>query len=113
MSFDFPPEMAPKSTTEEAQANEIEALQSIFQDDYEEIKVKAAWNKTTDRSFKLKIRPTLDDEADVTLTVKFTATYPKTAPLLNISGIEDYHERKSDRRMEPVLRDFESDVALA
>ncbi|KAK3715393.1 eukaryotic translation initiation factor 2-alpha kinase [Vermiconidia calcicola] len=82
---------------EEAQSEEIEALGSIFGEDYEDVETKGAWSKTTDRSFKLRIKPTLDEETFVTLTVRLTATYPKTAPLLTIDGLQSYHERTRNR----------------
>ncbi|KAK3713919.1 eukaryotic translation initiation factor 2-alpha kinase [Vermiconidia calcicola] len=82
---------------EEAQSEEIEALGSIFGDDYEDLEAKGAWSKTTDRSFKLRIKPTLDEGTFITLTVRLTATYPKTAPLLTVDGLQDYHERTQKR----------------
>ncbi|CAK4032987.1 kinase Gcn2 [Lecanosticta acicola] len=85
----------------EVQAEEIEALQAIFMEDYEEIAVKSAWSKTTDRSFTLKLRPySLDlakPEDFVVLSGKITATYPKSVPLLEIQGLESFHERTQKR----------------
>ena len=82
---------------EEAQTDEVEALQAIYMEDYEEIEVKGAWSKTTDRSFRLKIRSNTDRESYVTLSVRLTATYPKTPPLLDLQGSGSFHERTQKR----------------
>jgi eukaryotic translation initiation factor 2-alpha kinase 4 len=47
----------------EVQNEELEALGAIYADDFEQVETKSAWSKTSDRSFKLKIRPTLDDQS--------------------------------------------------
>lgn len=81
----------------EVQSEEVEALQAIYMEDYSEVEVKGAWSKTTDRSFKLKIRAVSDKESCVTLTVRLTATYPKSAPILEVQGLESFHERTRKR----------------
>lgn len=81
----------------EVQTEEIEVLQAIYMEDFEEVKVKNAWSKTTDRSFKLRLRSFSDPNSLVDLSVKLTATYPKTIPLLDVSGLEAYHERTQSR----------------
>lgn len=85
----------------EVQAEEIEALRAIFMEDYEEVAVKGAWSKTADRSFTLKLRPySLDlakPEDFVVLAGKITATYPKSVPLLDIQGLESFHERTQEK----------------
>ena len=92
---------APVSTTAinygEAQSEEVEALQAIYMEDFAEVEVKGAWSTTTDRSFSLQIRAISDKESCVTLLVRLTATYPKTAPLLEVRGVEGYHERTQKR----------------
>ncbi len=83
---------------DEVQNDEVQALEAIFGgDDFEAVEIKGAWSKTTDRSFKLKLRPPGEDEGILTLTVRLTATYPKTSPLLQITGLESYHERTQKR----------------
>lgn len=87
---------SPSINYSEAQAEEVEALQAIYMEDFQEVEVKSAWSKPTDRSFKIKLRSTADasDEDDaVTLGVRLTATYPKTAPLLTVEGSGKFHER--------------------
>ncbi len=66
-------------------------------DDYEDVEIKGAWSKTADRSFKLLLRAFSDQKSLAVLSVRLTATYPKTLPLLEISGIEGYHNRTQNR----------------
>ena len=66
-------------------------------DDYEDVEIKGAWSKTADRSFKLSLRAFSDQESLAILSVRLTATYPKTLPLLEVSGIELYHDRTQNR----------------
>lgn len=81
----------------EVQSEEIEALQAIYMEDYAEVETKSAWSKPTDRSFKLKIRAISDKESFVTLTVRLTATYPKSVPILEVQGLDSFHERTNKR----------------
>lgn len=87
----------------EIQDEEIAVLQAIYMDDYEALEVKGAWSKTTDKSFRLKIRSFSDPESCIQLSVTFTATYPRTAPLLEARGLEAFHER-TQKRIERVIR---------
>lgn len=66
-------------------------------EDYAEVEVKGAWSKTTDRSFRLKIRAISDKESSVLLTVRLTATYPRSAPILEVQGLDAFHERTRKR----------------
>lgn len=81
----------------EVQSEELEALQAIYMEDYEEVETKSAWSKTTDRSFKLRLKSFSDEDSHVTLTIKLTVTYPKSAPILGINGLEGWHERTQSR----------------
>lgn len=81
----------------EAQSEEVEALQAIYMEDYTEVELKSAWSKTTDRSLKLKIRALSEPESSVTLGVRLTATYPKSVPILDVQGLDRYHERTQKR----------------
>jgi len=87
----------------EVQDEEIEVLKAIYMDDYEDVEVKIAWSKTTDRSFKLKLRSFSDENAFVLLAVQLTATYPKSVPLLEATGTESFHER-TQKRIDNVVR---------
>ncbi|MCJ1421819.1 hypothetical protein MMC32_008186 [Xylographa parallela] len=81
--------MAPTTTDyAEIQQNEIEALRSIFMEDFVEHKAKAgAWNSTADRAFGLKIRSHTenDDDSYALVTMSLPATYPKTLPRCNVT----------------------------
>ncbi|KAF2860958.1 Serine/threonine-protein kinase [Piedraia hortae CBS 480.64] len=81
----------------EAQIDEINALKAIYMEDFEELEAKAAWNKTTERRFKLTLRPLSDYESFVILSVTFTATYPRSAPLITVDGLQYFHERTQSR----------------
>ncbi|KAK5111200.1 hypothetical protein LTR62_005228 [Meristemomyces frigidus] len=81
----------------EVQDEEIEVLKAIYIDDYEQVELKNAWKKTADRSFKLRLRAFSDQDSLVFLSVRLTATYPKSAPLLEISSLDAYHERTQKR----------------
>jgi len=87
----------------EVQAEEVEVLQAIYMEDYEEVETKSAWSKTTDLRFKLKLRAYSDAESYVILSVQLTATYPKSAPVLEISALQSFHER-TQKRIQNVLR---------
>lgn len=97
----------PPANYAQVQAEEVEALRAIFMHDYEEgPKNPAAWGKTTDRAFKLTIRPTSEHakEADfVVLCVKLTATYPRSAPVLEVQGLDKFHDR-TQKRIRDVLQ---------
>ena len=62
----------------EVQLEEIEVLQAIYMEDFEEVEVKTAWSTTTDRSFNLKLRSFTDPDDLVVLAVRLTATYPSS-----------------------------------
>src|SRR6266480_853940 len=78
---------SPGGTTEyvQAQDDEIEALKAIYMDDYEHVETKAAWNKT-DRAFKLTLKSSSSEDIYAVILVKFTATYPKTLPLISLDS---------------------------
>ncbi|TVY91069.1 eIF-2-alpha kinase [Lachnellula willkommii] len=83
-----------KSQYEEIQEDELIALASIYGDDFRRIETKAGAWKKAEPSFEIRIK-TLDDDIAVVLCVVFTATYPKTAPLLCIKG--DFNLREGTR----------------
>ena len=92
---------------EEIQKFEMEALQAIYMDDFKEIKMKpAAWNvsveindvqtssanwpkRASNLGFSLRLKAPSNEEVQVVLTVELPATYPKTLPVLKISGLEN------------------------
>ncbi|SMR60025.1 unnamed protein product [Zymoseptoria tritici ST99CH_3D1] len=86
----------------EAQQNEIEVLSAIFAEDFQDHVTTNAWNKMKEHAFKLVVRcPSAPDET-VTLSVKYTATYPKTEPILSIQGLEKFHGRTQEKIRELV-----------
>ncbi|KAL1583728.1 hypothetical protein WHR41_07484 [Cladosporium halotolerans] len=87
----------------EVQAEEVEVLKAIYMEDFEEVETKSAWSKTSDLRFKLKLRAFSDSESFVVLSVQLTATYPKSAPVLDISALQSFHER-TQKRISNVLR---------
>ena len=79
--------MAPTTTNySEIQRDEIEALRSIYMEDFMEEEAKTgAWNKSLDRAFKIRIKPAIvDDERSLMLAVSFPPTYPKSLPRLSL-----------------------------
>ena len=90
--------MAPNPTNySEIQNDEIQVLRSIYMDDFLEEEAKTgAWNRATDRSFRIKIRSTAIDDGDgkvLTLKVSFPPTYPKTVPQLAVESGSDLNLR--------------------
>ncbi|KAL9616510.1 MAG: hypothetical protein Q9160_008626 [Pyrenula sp. 1 TL-2023] len=80
----------PVTNYAEIQQNEVEAIRSIYMDDFDDVKTKsAAWNKTADIAFKIRIKAPTDPLIAVTLQVELTATYPKTLPFLKIENVEN------------------------
>ncbi|KAI0593056.1 anticodon binding domain of tRNAs-domain-containing protein [Biscogniauxia sp. FL1348] len=80
------PDAGPRTRTEyiDAQNEEIMVLKAIYGDDYIEHKAtNAAW-KNPEPSFDIRIKALSDEEVAVTLSVVFTATYPKSPPLLSL-----------------------------
>ncbi|KAI9683815.1 MAG: hypothetical protein M1829_004149 [Trizodia sp. TS-e1964] len=86
---------------DEVQRNEMEALRSIFGDDFEEAqKSNRAWNRSSDHSFKLRLRATTNSEVSVTLYVIFTATYPKSVPVFQLEDEEDLRKVTKEKLSE-------------
>ncbi|KAL8941474.1 MAG: hypothetical protein Q9216_002202 [Gyalolechia sp. 2 TL-2023] len=99
--------MAPPTTNyAEIQQDEIEALRSIYMEQFQEdIPKVGAWNKTVDRAFRITLKPTDGEQDDVALqfNVSFPATYPKSLPKLSVSFSEGIRTNvKAD--VEEVLR---------
>ncbi|KAI4260276.1 MAG: hypothetical protein LQ352_000398 [Teloschistes flavicans] len=107
--------MAPSTTKySEIQHDEIEALRSIYMEEFQEESLKVgAWNglpvdavtpfevhrliialsrqKTPDRAFSITLKPSADEyhALVLTLSVSLPATYPKTLPKLSLNFGED------------------------
>ncbi|KAF2474345.1 kinase-like protein [Lindgomyces ingoldianus] len=88
---------------EQAQEDEVEVLKAVFMEDFEEVEVRGAWSKTTDRALRLKLKAFSSDDISVTLSAKLTATYPKSLPTLSLKDTE--HLRlKTRQRLESLLK---------
>ncbi|KAL9100170.1 MAG: hypothetical protein Q9163_004420 [Psora crenata] len=85
--------MAPSITNySEIQQDEIEALRSIYPDDFVEEEARVgAWKKATDRAFRIGLKTHLGDEekAAIFLSVSLPPTYPKSLPRLSLQFDED------------------------
>lgn len=82
--------MAPAPSTTnyfEIQHDEIEALRSIYMDDFMEEEAKTGpWKKAADRAFQIHLRTQTGDEQEIALTlaVSLPPTYPKSLPRLSL-----------------------------
>ncbi|KAG8532078.1 uncharacterized protein KY384_003715 [Bacidia gigantensis] len=98
------------STTDysEIQRDEIEALRSIYPNDFVEGETKVgAWKKYSDPSFRISLRPSLNDRENfaITLIVSLPSTYPKTLPRLSLK-YEDNVNQPTRNAAEKVLKDI-------
>lgn len=99
----------------QVQSDEIEVLRAIYMEDFEEIETKGAWSKTSDRAFRIRIRTPSDPDTFVVLSVNFTATYPKTSPLLsleNASNVDHKTTKKLDGLLKSKPRDLLGEVMI-
>ncbi|KAG0046762.1 RWD domain-containing protein 1 [Gryganskiella cystojenkinii] len=93
----------------EEQANELEALQSIYPDEYEEISNDPA-------EFSIRVEPDEQDGDDIyvlKLIVKYTETYPDTLPEFSIDVEEGELEQEDfDTIMEKVTASAEEAIGM-
>ncbi|KAK0663605.1 eIF-2-alpha kinase GCN2 [Lasiodiplodia hormozganensis] len=87
----------------QAQADEIEALKAIFMEEYEDVETKGAWSKTADRAFKLALKSYTNPDINALLSVRFTATYPKTIPILKLEATNGLRT-KTQRVLEDLVK---------
>ncbi|KAI1214998.1 serine/threonine-protein kinase gcn2 [Annulohypoxylon truncatum] len=86
------PDVGPKTQYTDVQNEEIMVLQAIYGDDYIEHKAaNTAWKKS-EPSFDIRVKALSDEEVAITLGVVFTATYPRSAPLLSLKDEENLKE---------------------
>ncbi|KAL6713136.1 eukaryotic translation initiation factor 2-alpha kinase [Lecanora helva] len=80
--------MAPPKITDygEIQNDEIDALRSIYMEDFIEGEAKTgAWNKAVDRTFRIRLKAVSGDEdQSICLVVALPSTYPKSLPYLTL-----------------------------
>lgn len=103
------------SIYEEAQENEIEALRSIFESEFQLVtnERKLAWNKLANPAFSIQVDITENDLSrsghagpfpSVSLHVEYTAQYPKTAPRVVLSDASNLSVTEFSR-LKDVLHD--------
>lgn len=89
----------------EIQHDEIEALRSIYMDDFVEEEAKTgAWKKAADRAFQINLRSPTGEEQKIALTlaVSLPPTYPKTLPRLTLR-FGDYVRQKEQKQAQEVI----------
>ncbi|KAH0126266.1 Serine/threonine-protein kinase, partial [Aureobasidium melanogenum] len=79
-------------------------------EDYEEVKLKSAWSKSSDRAFNLKLKAFSDESTFVVLSVKLTATYPKSAPVLQIEGLNKL-QAQAKKRLQDIVKTRPAEMA--
>ncbi|KAF2755846.1 kinase-like protein [Pseudovirgaria hyperparasitica] len=94
---------APAGPYAQAQEDEIQVLQAIYMEDYEDVETRGAWSRTSDRAFRLRLKAPENPSVSLTLSVKLTATYPKTIPLLSIDNSVSLR-RKTQQDLDILLR---------
>ncbi len=78
----------------EIQQNEVDALRSIFMDDFEEGEIKrGAWNTSAERTFQIRLKALSDADYAITLKVTLPISYPKTLPSLSIRDFGAIRQR--------------------
>ena len=78
------PDLAAKTEYMNIQNEELMVLRSIYGDDFiEHEAANTAWKKS-DPAFDIRIRASSDHDLVATLGVVFTATYPRSVPLLSL-----------------------------
>jgi translation initiation factor 2-alpha kinase 4 len=87
------PKAAPKTDYAQLQNDEIEALKAIYAEDFDEIKVKGPWNGTSEKAFRLHLKPLQNPDIGLLISVKFPATYPKTQPVISIENVHNVREK--------------------
>lgn len=97
------PAPGPSDEYRTRQDDEIEALRSIFMEDFQELGAgPTAWNMSGDHAFRLHLTAYSDSDVSVNLTVTMTSTYPKTAPLLSLSDT-DFLSQACRQRLDAVI----------
>ncbi|KAJ2905298.1 hypothetical protein MKZ38_005811 [Zalerion maritima] len=82
----------PSLQYEQLQQDEVLVLQSIYGDEFiEHQAAHSAWKKS-EPSFDIRIKSSLDEEVALTLGIVFTATYPRTPPLLTLKDTDTLRE---------------------
>ncbi|GKZ37068.1 hypothetical protein AbraIFM66950_008458 [Aspergillus brasiliensis] len=92
-----PPVVAP-TNYQEIHQNEVEALRSIYGDDFEEVQHRrSAWQQSSEVSFKLHLRASSNPDVHLVLLVELPTTYPKTYPNLSLENLDDLRKGARSR----------------
>ena len=85
------------SQYDEQQNDEIKVLGSVFPEDFEQVETRRAWSRQSEKSFRIRLSAESDSLIYARLTVVFTATYPKTAPLLSLTCSSNVPEKTHEK----------------
>ncbi|KAF9890979.1 hypothetical protein FE257_005236 [Aspergillus nanangensis] len=96
--------VGPRTNYQEIHQNEVEALRSIYGDDFEEVQHRrSAWHQSSGVSFKLQLRASSNPEVRVELLVQLPTTYPKSYPNLSLGNLDDLRQG-SRTRISDIIR---------
>ncbi|KAJ5287211.1 Serine/threonine-protein kinase GCN2 [Penicillium angulare] len=85
----------------EIHLNEVEALRSIYGDDFEDVENRrSAWHQSSDVGFKLHLRASSNPDVCLVLLVELPATYPKTIPNLSLKNLDEFRDGARSRIQE-------------
>ena len=98
--------MAPAITNySEIQHDEIQALRSIYMDDFFEEEAKTGpWKRAADRAFQINLRTQSGEEQKIALTliVSLPPTYPKSLPRLNLRFGDSIRQKEQKEAQEVI-----------
>ena len=91
----------------EIQTNELEAIRSIYMDDFVDFtKKKSSWDKQPQIIFEISLRSTDNNpvQSSLTLHIALTPMYPHTAPEITFVNVENV----MDTQLKTLENDFKS-----
>ncbi|KAJ5689097.1 Serine/threonine-protein kinase GCN2 [Penicillium macrosclerotiorum] len=89
----------------EIHLNEVEALRSIYGEDYQDIETRrSAWQQSSNVTFKLNLRASSNLNVHLVLQVELPATYPKTIPNLSLENLNDLRDGARSR-IQQIIRE--------
>ncbi|KAL2865631.1 putative protein kinase (Gcn2) [Aspergillus lucknowensis] len=99
------PEAAPitpppvgRTNYQEIHQNEVEALRSIYGDDFEEVQHRpSVWHQSSEVSFRLHLRASSNPDVHLKLLVALPTTYPKTCPNITVENLDDLRQGAQSR----------------
>ncbi|KAJ6130615.1 Serine/threonine-protein kinase GCN2 [Penicillium capsulatum] len=95
----------PTTNYREIHQTEVEALRSIYGDDFEHVENRrSAWQQSSNVTFKLHLRASSNPEICLVLLVELPATYPKTVPNLSLGNLDDFRDGARSRIQEIIRK---------